>query len=115
MAARIKVCEFDLKELSIFLSRNMDNPAVLVLMDTGKNAFSVSSVWRDMVTPYVMIMYAWSSPKYPELSSMEMAIIKRWAKTMGMSVIRAVVRKNIKAWEKKYGFKQDGYLVKLEV
>lgn len=115
LAKNITVCDFSVEELGAYLELYIDSPTVLALMDDKKRCFSVSSVYRDMITPYVAIMYAWTDPKYPKLTEMEMRMTKDWARSFGISVIRAVVRKNVKGYMKKYGFTPDGFLMKLEV
>jgi hypothetical protein len=115
LAKQIKVWDFDIRELAMFLETQMDNPAVLVLLDDEKRCFSISSIYRDMVTPYIVIMYAWSNPQFPNISVEEIEIIKKWAKSLDISEIKICVRKNVQAFMKKYGFSIDGTLLRMEV
>ncbi len=83
LAKRITIWDFDIRELAIFLETQMDNPAVLVLLDDQKRCFSLSSVYRDMVTPYIVIMFAYSDPNYPDTGKEEMELIKDWGVIAG--------------------------------
>jgi len=115
MAGRIKIWNFDIKEMAIYLETNIANPALLVLMDDDRQCFSISSVYRDMVMPYIVIMFAWSDPKAPAVSKAEMEMIKDWARSIGISRIMISVRKGVRAWRRRYGFKFEGVLLKMEV
>jgi hypothetical protein len=115
MARKIKIWHIDPQELAIYLETNIDSPALLVLMDDDKRCFSVSSVYRDMVTPYIVIMFAWSDPKAPAVSKAEMEMIKDWARSIGISRIMISVRKGLRAWKRRYGFKFEGVLLTTEV
>ena len=115
LAKRITVWDFNLRELCLFLETQINSPAVLVLLDDKRRCFSISSVYRDMVTPYIVIMYAWSDPHYPDITTAEMELIKNWAKSLDISEIKICVRKNVQAFMKKYGFSIDGTLLRMEV
>jgi hypothetical protein len=115
MAGRIKIWNFDIKEMAIYLETNIANPALLVLMDDDRQCFSISSVYRDMVMPYIVIMFAWSDPKAPAVSKAEMEMIKDWARSIGISRIMISVRKGLRAWKRRYGFKFEGVLLTTEV
>lgn len=115
LASRIKIWNIDLQELAIYLEANIESPALLVLMDDDKRCFSVSSVYRDLVTPYIVIMFAWSDPKEPDISKEEIELIKEWARSVGIRRIMISVRKGLRAWKRRYGFKFEGVLLKMEV
>ena len=115
LVKNINVSDFKLEELRRYLEFFMKDKALLVLLDSEKRCFSISSVYRDLIIPYVAIMYAWSDPHYPELGNEEMQMIKDWAKSLNISVIRTLIHKNIEGYREKYGFKIDGILMKLEI
>jgi len=115
MARNIRVWDFDITELGLFLELNTNNPAVLLLADTDNNGFCLASIYRDLVIPYVVIMFSWVSPKHPEISREIWEKVKEWTRENGLTTIRILVKKNVKGFMKKYGFSQEGIMLKMEV
>lgn len=114
LAEKIKGWDFDIEELKLYLENFLSHPALLVLLEPEKG-FSLSIIYRDMIVPYVVILFAYVDPHYPDVSKKMFEVIKNWAKSYGIGVIRACVKRRIKAFKRKYGFKIEGVLMKLEV
>lgn len=114
MANKIKIWDFDLEELRVYLETYIGHPSLLVLYEKDK-AFSISCIYRDLIIPYVVILYAYIDPHYPKIGYEMLNRIKQWAKEKSIEIIRICIRKGIKAFKRKYGFKPEGILMKLEV
>ena len=115
LAQNIEIWDFDLRELAVFLETQIESPAVFVLLDNEHNAFLLASVYRDMVTPYIVVMFAYSDPHYPDVMVDMVNSVRSWAQSLDISEIKICVKKNVKAFCKKYGFVTEGTMLRMEV
>ena len=66
-------------------------------------------------TPEIFIGWTYTDPKERVLCKELLQRVEDWAKKIRVKKISAMVRKNLEAFNKKYGFKLDSHLVTKEL
>lgn len=87
----------------------------MVLMDDKERAFGIFEVQIPTVEPVVNVVAVYADPHCQTLLNDMMTIVEGWAKSLGIKRIYARVMKGVKAYQKKYGCKHDGFLIYKEV
>jgi len=113
LIGKIKRWDLDLEETREYLTREINNPCLLILLDKDRKFTIVAEIKTDFIKPYCMVWYAYSENK--EASKDGWYLVKRFTKEWDCDVIRALVKKNIGAFDRVYGFKPEAILVKREV
>ena len=119
MIKKTKSHSLNLHEIELFLYKNIANPdtRVWISFDGIKiTGFTLAYIVYPAIKPEVFIAWAYMSPR-STLGQDFLNRIEDWAKQIGTSLkmpeirVSAMVRKSLKMYEEKYGFRLDSYNV----
>jgi len=112
MIKKSKVENIDPREMESFIYRNIAKPEtkLWIAFDGDKiNGFLLAYIVSPYSRPEVFIAWAYADPKSKDVGPKLMEVVERWAKALKITRICTMVRKDVEAYEKKYGFTLDSY------
>uniref|UniRef100_A0A6H1ZXC4 N-acetyltransferase domain-containing protein n=1 Tax=viral metagenome TaxID=1070528 RepID=A0A6H1ZXC4_9ZZZZ len=118
MIRKSKVDNVDLGAMESFIYRNIANPEtkLWIAFDGNKiNGFILAYLVSPYSKPEVFIAWAYADPKVKDAMPMLLETTEKWAKALRITRVSTIVRKNVDAYERKYGFTLDSYNMYKEV
>lgn len=122
MIKKSKVEGVDPREMEMFIYKNIAKPEtkLWIAFDGDKiNGFLLAYLVFPYSRPEIFIAWAYADSKYPEIAPQLMETVEGWARYLKITKIITMVRKDVEAYQKKYGFTLDSYNmyknIKLEV
>ena len=113
-----KVEGIDLNEIELFIRTNIGkrDTKLWVVFDGEKvKGFLLAYVVFPFVAPEVFIAWVYTNPGNTKASKLLYDAVERWARRIGIKKLSAIVRDNLKAFEKAWGFKLEYYTVSKEI
>lgn len=108
----------DLDEVEVFISSNLGKPDTkLWILYDGENinGFIFAYIVHPAIHPEVFIGWAYSDPHVVGGGKMLMSKVEEWARKKKINRISAMVRNNLKAFERSFGLELEYYGVGKEV
>ena len=118
MMKETKGVKIDWKELELFLNVNLPSPLIKLCIafdGTNINGFILAYRVVPMIVPELFVAWTHVDSKYPEVADMFQERLELWARQLKVRKISAMVHKNLKSWEKKYGFELESYIISKEL
>jgi hypothetical protein len=114
MIHKSRVKGVDLEEMEAFIYRNLsksDTRLWIAFDGTKITGFLLAYLVYPYSKPEVFIAWAYSDPWAKDVAPQLMDITERWARSLKITKICTMVRKDLSAYQKKYGFVLDSYNV----
>lgn len=105
-------------EIELFIRKNLQDPntKLWVAFDGDEfTGFLLAYLVAPMIKPEVFIAWAYAHPKARRVGRQLNDAVEKWARSLKITKISAIVRKNVEAFQKKYGFKLEYYEVYKEL
>jgi len=118
MIKKSNIKEVDVKEMAYFIYKNLGNPETRLWVSfNGEKitGFLLAYIVYPVISPEVFIAWAYVDPKEKGLAKQFHVSVENWAKSLKIKKISAIVRKNLKAFQKSFGFNLEYYTVSKEV